>query len=59
MKKIRSGPNQDTVPMRIGDIDAFVEPDSGASANVMDEYQFKTPSTDHKELRNLSPAETH
>ena len=41
VKKIRSGPNQDTVLIRIGDIDAFVEPDSGASANVMDEYQFK------------------
>ena len=37
MKKIRSGPNQDTILIRIGDIDAFVEPDSGASANVMDD----------------------
>ena len=38
VKKIRSGPNQDTVIIRIGDIDAFVEPDSEASANVTDEY---------------------
>ena len=28
VKKIRSGPNQDTVLIRIGDIDAFVEPGS-------------------------------
>lgn len=41
VKKIRSGTNQDTVLIRIGDIDAFVEPDSGASTNVMDEYQVK------------------
>ena len=41
VKKIRSGLNQDAVLIRIGDIDAFIEPDSGASANVMDEYQYK------------------
>ena len=35
VKKIRSGPSQDTVLIRIGDMDAFVEPDSGASANVI------------------------
>lgn len=39
--KIRSGPNQDTVLICIGDFDAFVEPESAASANVMNEYQFK------------------
>ena len=29
------------VEIRIGDVDTYCEPDSGASANVMDEYQFK------------------
>ena len=51
VKKIRSGQNQETVLIRIGDIDAFVEPDSGASANVMDEYQFKALNTGHKKSR--------
>ena len=41
VKKTRSGQSQDTVLIRIGDIDALVEPDSGASANVMDKNQFK------------------
>ena len=31
VKKIRSCPNQDTKLIRIGDINAFVEPDIGAS----------------------------
>ena len=53
MKKIRSGPNQDTVLIRIGDIDAFVEPDSGASANVMDEYQFKALKHRSQEIKEL------
>ena len=30
-----------TIVVRIGDIDAHCEPDSEASANIMDEYQFK------------------
>ena len=30
-----------TIEVRIGDIDAFCELDSGASANFTDEYQFK------------------
>ena len=30
-----------TIEVRIGDTDAFCEPDNGASANIMDEYQFK------------------
>ena len=53
MKKIRSGLNQDTVLIRIGDIDAFVEPDSGASANVMDEYQFKALKHRSQEIKEL------
>ena len=56
MKKIRSGPNQDTVLIRIGDIDAFVEPDSGASANVMDEYQFKALKHRSQEIKELQPS---
>ena len=38
VKKIRSVSNQDTVLICIGDVDAFVEPDSEESANVIDEY---------------------
>ena len=53
--KIRSGPSQDTVLIRIGDIDAFVEPDSGASANVMDEYQFKALKHRSQEIKELEP----
>ena len=56
VKKIRSGPNQDTVLIRIGDIDAFVEPDSGASANVMDEYQFKALKHRSQEIKELQPS---
>lgn len=56
VKKIRSGPNQDTVLIRIGDIDAFVEPDSGASANVMDEYQFNALKHRSKEIKELEPS---
>ena len=56
VKKIRSGPNQDTVLIRIGDIDAFVEPDSGASANVMDEYQFKARKHRSQEIKGLEPS---
>ena len=41
VKKIRSGPNQDTLLIHIGDIDVSVEPDGGASATVMNEYHFK------------------
>ena len=56
VKKIRSGPNQDTVLIRIGDIAAFVEPDSGASANVMDEYQFKALKHRSQEIKELDPS---
>ena len=55
VKKIRSGPSQDTVLIRIGDIDAFVEPDCGASANVMDEYQFKALKHRSQEIKELEP----
>ena len=33
--------SQDTVLMRMKDVDGHVEPDSGASADVMDRYQSK------------------
>ena len=41
VERVRSGSNQNTVLIRIGNIDANVEPDSGASANIMDKYQFR------------------
>ena len=41
-----------TIEVKIGDIDAFCEPDSGASANIMFEYQFKAPKrTNISELK--------
>ncbi|KAL9952955.1 hypothetical protein ACROYT_G040288 [Oculina patagonica] len=52
VKKIRSGQNQETVLIDIGDI----EPDSGASANVMDEYQFKALKHRSQEIKNLEPS---
>ena len=54
--KITTGPNQDTVLIRIGDIDAFVEPDSGANATVMDEYQFKALKHRSQEVKELEPS---
>ena len=54
VKKIRSGPNQDTVLVHIGDIDAFIEPDSGASANV-DEYQLKALKHRSQAIKELEP----
>ena len=56
MKKIRADSDQDTVLIRIGDIDAFVEPDTGASVNVMDEYQFKALKRRSQEIKELSPS---
>ncbi|PFX12683.1 hypothetical protein AWC38_SpisGene23317 [Stylophora pistillata] len=59
VKKIRTDLDQDTVLIRIRDIDAFVEPDSGASANVMDKYRFKALKRRSQEIKELSPVETH
>ena len=56
VKKMRSGRAQDTVLIRIGDIEAHVEPDSGASLNVMDEYQFRGLKHRSKEIRELDPS---
>ena len=38
------------------DIDAFVEPNSGASANVMDDYQFKALKNRLQETKELQPS---
>ena len=51
--RIRSGPSQNTVLIKIGDMDAHVEPDSGASANIMDEYQFKALQHRSQEIDKL------
>ena len=56
MKKIRSGPNQDTVLIRIRGIDAFVEPDSRASSNVINEYQFKAFNHRSQQIKELDPS---
>ena len=53
VKRVRSGKNQDTVLIRIGDIDASVEPDNGASANIMDEYQFRALQHRSKSVKEL------
>ena len=54
VQKIRSGPNQDTVLIRIGDIDAFVEPGAEqARMWWMNINSWSKPSrTDHKTLKN-------
>ena len=39
MKTIKQKYN--TIEVRIVDIDAYCEPNSGASVNIMDEYQWK------------------
>jgi hypothetical protein len=41
------------VLIRIGDIDASVEPDSGASANIMDKYQFRVLQHRSKSIKEL------
>lgn len=56
MKKIRSGVNQDAILIRIGDIDVNVESVSGASATVMDEYQFKALKHRSQEIKELEPS---
>ena len=44
-KKIRviekNGDDYRTVMVRLNDVDALMEPDSGADVNIMDEHQFK------------------
>ena len=40
-RMIRCGANQHTVLIQIGASDVFAEPESRASANVMNERQFK------------------
>ena len=44
---------QDTVLIRIGDIDLHIKPDSGTSVNVMDEYQFRVLEHRSKQIREL------
>ena len=44
---------QGTVPIRMNDVDTFCEPDSGASANIMDEYQFKALRHRSQEMGTL------
>ena len=56
VKRVRSESNHDTVLIRIGDIDVNVEPDSGASANIMDEYQFRALHHRSKEIKELKPS---
>ena len=53
---MRSGQSQDTGLIPIGDIDAFVEPDNGVSANVMDEYHFKALKHRSRKSKKLEPS---
>ena len=53
---MRSGRTQDSVFIKIGDTDTHVEPDSGASVNIMDEYQLRAPKHRSKEIRELDPS---
>ena len=43
-RRIISSESKDSVTVRLGDINANIEPDSGATMNVMGEYQFKALS---------------
>ena len=54
-KKVRSGRTQDTVLITIGDLDVHIEPNSRASVNVVDEYQFRALKYRSKEIRELDP----
>ena len=47
---------QDTVLIRIGDVDAHVESNSGASVNMTDEYQHRALKYRSKEIRELDPS---
>ncbi len=40
--KIIKQKHYNSIEVRIGDIDIYCKPDSGATANIRDEYQFKT-----------------
>ena len=42
--------------VHVGDINAFVERDSGASANMIDEYQFKALKRRSQEIKELEPS---
>ncbi|PFX34144.1 hypothetical protein AWC38_SpisGene940 [Stylophora pistillata] len=55
-KKVRSSNKTNTVRLRIADLDADVEPDRGASINIMDEYQFRTLKHRSQEIQELSPS---
>ena len=56
-KNVRSGGKTNTVRIRMADLDADVEPDSGASANIMDEYQFRALKHRSQEIQELYPSE--
>ena len=55
-KRVRSSNKTNTVRLRIADLDANVEPDSGASINIMDEYQFRAFKHRSQEIQELSPS---
>ena len=55
-KKVRSSNKTNTVRLRIADLDADVEPDSGDSINIMDEYQFRALKHRSQEIQELSPS---
>ena len=40
----------------MGDNDMHLEPDSGVSVNVMDEYQFRALEHRSKQIRELDPS---
>ena len=49
-------PQTNTVRLRIADLDANVEPDNGASVNIMDEYQFRALKHRSQEITELPPS---
>ena len=56
IKKISAAEWEKAVRVEIGDVPAMVDPDTGASANVMDEFQFKALARHSKENIQLEDA---
>ena len=52
-RRIRSGKSKGTVTVRLGDINANLEPDGGATMNIMDRYQFKALSHRSNKINQL------
>ena len=55
MKLLRKLATQKAVSVMINDVNVYVEPDSGADVNTMDEHQFKAFAHRTKETYHFCP----